>query len=75
MEKTEALNKLKKAGYQVQFDSSVVTILLSKNQNSVERCQNYAISISFEPSQAIIFLKRLDIGLKLIYNNGIKRKG
>ena len=30
MEKIEAVNKLKKAGYQVQFDSSVVTVLLDK---------------------------------------------
>ena len=33
MEKTEAAGKLKKAGYQVQFDSSVVTVLLSKKSN------------------------------------------
>ena len=29
----QAVNKLKKAGYQVQFDSSVVTVLLSKRLN------------------------------------------
>ena len=33
MEKTEAVNRLKKAGYQVQFDSSVVTVLLEKRAN------------------------------------------
>lgn len=33
MEKTEAVGKLKKAGYQVQFDSSVVTIVLPGTAN------------------------------------------
>ena len=35
MEKTEAVSKLKKAGYQVQFDSSVVTVLLTKKKTEV----------------------------------------
>ncbi|MGN1314427.1 MAG: hypothetical protein ACI4VG_05350 [Lachnospiraceae bacterium] len=33
MEKTEAVGRLKKAGYQVQVDSSVVTVLLPMGVN------------------------------------------
>ncbi len=33
MEKTEAVGKLKKAGYQVQFDSSIVSVLLPAKAN------------------------------------------
>lgn len=33
MEKAEAVGKLKKAGYQVQFDSSIVSILLPAKAN------------------------------------------
>lgn len=36
MEKTEAVNRLKKAGYQVQFDSSMVTVLLEKNKSRTQ---------------------------------------
>jgi len=33
MEKSEAANRLKKAGYQVQFDASVVTVILPTKVN------------------------------------------
>ena len=33
MEKSEAANRLKKAGYQVQFDASVVTVILPAKVN------------------------------------------
>ena len=47
MEKTEAVNKLKKAGYQVQFDSSVVTILLEKNKNFTQEIRKLRVSFSY----------------------------
>ena len=34
MEKTEAIGRLKKAGYQVQFDSSIVSVLLPAGVNT-----------------------------------------
>lgn len=53
MEKTEAVNKLKKAGYQVQFDSSVVTVLLEKKVNvtqEIKKLRSYLQEIGYEAS-------------------------
>ena len=53
MEKTEAVNKLKKAGYQVQFDSSVVTVLLEKKVNvtqEIKKLKSYLQEIGYDAS-------------------------
>ena len=53
MEKTEAVNKLKKAGYQVQFDSSVVTVLLEKTKNftqEIKKLRSYLLEIDYDAS-------------------------
>jgi len=53
MEKTEAVNKLKKAGYQVQFDSSVVTVLLEKKANvtqEIKKLKSYLQEIGYDAS-------------------------
>ena len=60
MEKTEAVNKLKKAGYQVQFDSSVVTVLLSKRLNvtqEIKKIKSYLDEIGYHASFGIKQLK------------------
>ena len=60
MEKTEAVNKLKKAGYQVQFDSSVVTVLLSKRLNvtqEIKKIKAYLNEIGYDASFGIKQLK------------------
>ena len=53
MEKTEAVNKLKKAGYQVQFDSSVVIVLLEKKANvtqEIKKLKSYLQEIGYYAS-------------------------
>ena len=53
MEKTEAVNKLKKAGYQVQFDSSVVTVLIEKKANvtqEIKKLKSYLQEIGYDAS-------------------------
>ena len=53
MEKTEAVNKLKRAGYQVQFDSSVVTVLLDKEMNitqEIKKLRTYLKEIGYDAS-------------------------
>ena len=53
MEKTEAVNRLKKAGYQVQFDSSVVTVLLEKKANvtqETKKLKSYLQEIGYDAS-------------------------
>ncbi len=53
MEKTEAVNKLKKAGYQVQFDSSVVTVLVEKNKNisqEIKKIRTYLQEVGYHAS-------------------------
>lgn len=60
MEKTEAVSKLKKAGYQVQFDSSVVTVLLSKKINvtqEIKKIKSYLNEIGYDASFGIKQLK------------------
>ena len=56
MEKTEAVNRLKKAGYQVQFDSSVVTVLLEKKANvtqEIKKLKSYLQEIGYDASFGI----------------------
>ena len=56
MEKLEAVNKLKKAGYQVQFDSSVVTVLISKRLNvaqEIKKIKSYLHEIGYDASFGI----------------------
>ena len=53
MEKLEAVNKLKKAGYQVQFDSSVVTVLISKRLNvasEIKKLKSFLTEIGYNAS-------------------------
>lgn len=53
MEKTEAVNKLKKAGYQVQFDSSVVTVLLEKEKSvaqEIKKLKSFFKEIGYDAS-------------------------
>ena len=60
MEKIEAVNKLKKAGYQVQFDSSVVTVLLSKRLNviqEIKKIKSFLNEIGYNASFGIKQLK------------------
>ena len=67
MEKTEAVNKLKKAGYQVQFDSSVVTVLLEKNKNisqEIKKIRVYLQEIGYHAS----------FGVKQVKNDIIPEK-
>ena len=56
MEKIEAVNKLKKAGYQVQFDSSVVTVLLEKRVNvnqEIKKLKSFLLEIGYDASFGI----------------------
>lgn len=53
MEKMEAVNRLKKAGYQVQFDSSIVTVLLSAGVNrnqELKRLRAFFQEIGYDAS-------------------------
>ena len=56
MEKTEALNKLKKSGYQVQFDSSVVTVVLPVGSNTtqeIKKLKAFLAQIGYDASFGI----------------------
>ena len=56
MEKTEAVSRLKKAGYQVQFDSSIVTILLpaAANRNQeLKKLRAFLQEIGYDASFGI----------------------
>lgn len=60
MEKTEAVNKLKKAGYQVQFDSSVVTVLLEKRASitqEIKKLRSYLQEIGYDASFGVKQMK------------------
>lgn len=60
MEKTEAVSKLKKAGYQVQFDSSVVTVLLTKKNNmssEIKKIKTFLKEIGYEASFGVRQIK------------------
>ena len=67
MEKTEAVNKLKKAGYQVQFDSSVVTVLLDKKLNitqEIRKLKSFLQEIGYDAS----------FGVKQIKDDSVQNK-
>ena len=71
MEKTEAVNKLKKAGYQVQFDSSVVTVLLSKRLNvtqEIKKIKSFLDEIGYDASFGIKQIKE-DSSLDVKYED------
>ena len=56
MEKTEAANRLKKAGYQVQFDSSVVTVILPPKAHSnqeIKKLKSFLTEIGYNSSFAV----------------------
>ena len=73
MEKTEAVNKLKKAGYQVQFDSSVVTVLLEKKMNvtqEIKKLKSYFQEIGYDASFGVKQMKDDSVQEK----NGVSEK-
>lgn len=60
MEKTEAVSKLKKAGYQVQFDSSIVMVLLEKRASlgqEVKKLKSFLQEIGYDASFGIKQIK------------------
>ena len=60
MEKTEAVSRLKKAGYQVQFDSSVVTVLVPKkgNMNSeIKKVRSFLREAGYDASFGVRQIK------------------
>ena len=61
MEKTEVANRLKKAGYQVQFDASVVTVILSTKTNrnqEIKKLHSFFDMIGYHASFGIKQTKR-----------------
>ena len=67
MEKTEAVNRLKKAGYQVQFDSSVVTVLLEKRANitqEIKKIKSYLQEIGYDASFGVKQMKDDSVQVK-----------
>ena len=67
MEKTEAVNRLKKAGYQVQFDSSVVTVLLEKRANitqEIKKIKSYLQEIGYDASFGVKQMKDASVQVK-----------
>ncbi|MBQ9991489.1 MAG: hypothetical protein IJP31_11220 [Lachnospiraceae bacterium] len=62
MEKTEAVSRLKKAGYQVQFDSSIVTVLLpvTANRNQeLKKLRAFLQDIGYDASFGIRQVKEV----------------
>lgn len=56
MEKVEVANRLKKAGYQVQFDASVVTVILSAKVNrnqEIKKLHSFFEEIGYHASFGI----------------------
>lgn len=56
VEKTEAMNKLKKAGYEVQFDSSIVTVILPSKVNvnqEIKKLKSFFQEIGYDSSFGI----------------------
>ena len=65
MEKTEAVNRLKKAGYQVQFDSSVVTVVLPAKTNvsqEIKKLKSFFEEIGYDSSFGIKYSKKKSSG-------------
>ena len=64
MEKTEAVSRLRKAGYQVQFDSSVVTVLLPKKMNmnsEIKKVRSFLRELGYEASFGVRQVKAADM--------------
>lgn len=62
MEKTEAVSKLKKAGYQVLFDSSVVSVVISSGSNlnqEIKKLRAFLQEIGYDASFGIKQIKAL----------------
>lgn len=60
MEKTEAVNRLKKVGYQVQFDSSVVMVLIDKKASitqEIKKIRAYLQEIGYNASFGVKQIK------------------
>ena len=56
MEKTEVASRLKKAGYQVQFDSSIVTVILPMKVNTnqeIKKLKAFFAEIGYDSSFGI----------------------
>ena len=64
MEKTEAVGRLKKAGYQVQFDSSIVSVLLPAGVNTnqeIRKLRQFLREIGYEASFGVRQIKESSI--------------
>ena len=64
MEKTEAAGRLKKAGYQVQFDSSIVSVLLPAGVNTnqeIRKLRQFLREIGYEASFGVRQIKESSI--------------
>lgn len=64
MEKTEAAGRLKKAGYQVQFDSSIVSVLLPVGVNTnqeIRKLRQFLREIGYEASFGVRQIKESSI--------------
>ncbi|MCI7595239.1 MAG: hypothetical protein PUI41_00640 [Lachnospiraceae bacterium] len=64
MEKTEAVGRLKKAGYQVQFDSSIVSVLLPVGVNTnqeIRKLRQFLREIGYEASFGVRQIKESSI--------------
>ena len=64
MEKTEAVGRLKKAGYQVQFDSSIVSVLLPAGVNTnqeIRKLRQFLREIGYEASFGVTQIKESSI--------------
>lgn len=56
MEKAEAAERLKKAGYQVQFDSSIMTVVLGPKENTgqtIKKLRTFFKEIGYDASFGI----------------------
>lgn len=56
MEKTEAVNRLKKAGYQVSFDASVVSVVIPSESNlnqEIKKLRTFLAEIGYDASFGI----------------------
>ena len=64
MEKTEAVGRLKKAGYQFQFDSSIVSVLLPAGVNTnqeIRKLRQFLREIGYEASFGVRQIKESSI--------------
>ena len=67
MEKTEVASRLKKAGYQVQFDSSIITVILPMKVNTnqeIKKLKAFFSEIGYNSSFGIKQTKEKTMDLK-----------